>query len=145
MISAFVSGQRWRPKKLWSTAIVSTLLALMVVLTSCGTSGAPGQSSSSKGTSALTVNPSPKGDNPSNFNPLLDPQNTAYGTQGFLYETLLFINRYTGDKTPWLASSYQQSSDLSSITFTIRDGVKWNDGQPLTSDDVVYTFDLLKQ
>ena len=31
------------------------------------------------------------------------------------------------------------------MTFTLRDGVKWSDGQPLTADDVVYTFDLQKK
>jgi len=30
------------------------------------------------------------------------------------------------------------------LTFTIRDGVKWNDGQPMTADDVAFTFNLLK-
>jgi peptide/nickel transport system substrate-binding protein len=44
-----------------------------------------------------------------------------------------------------LAASYQWDSNGTSITFTLRDGVKWSDGQPFTADDVAFTFDLMKQ
>ena len=44
-----------------------------------------------------------------------------------------------------LASSYQWNSDNSQVTFTIRPNVKWNDGKPFTSDDVVFTFNTMKQ
>ena len=32
----------------------------------------------------------------------------------------------------------------SRITFAIRQGVKWNDGQAFTPADVVFTYNLLK-
>ncbi|GER91558.1 peptide ABC transporter substrate-binding protein [Dictyobacter vulcani] len=131
-----------RPGKMLGTTLVSVLAIVMLVLSACGGGGGstPGQSSNKKVT--ITYVPSPKGDNVSNYNPF--SPNAGTGTQGFLYETLLFINRYTGVKNPWLASSFNQSSDLKTITFKIRDGVKWNDGQPLTSDDVLFTFNLMK-
>jgi ABC-type dipeptide transport system, periplasmic component len=44
-----------------------------------------------------------------------------------------------------LASSYQWSADKTSIVFTMRQNVKWNDGQPFTADDVAYTFDTMKR
>jgi len=44
-----------------------------------------------------------------------------------------------------LATSYKYSADLTQITFTLRSGVKWNDGTDLTSADVKFTFDLMKQ
>jgi peptide/nickel transport system substrate-binding protein len=43
-----------------------------------------------------------------------------------------------------LAQSYQWAPDKKSIVFTIRDGVKWNDGKPMTADDVAFTFNLMK-
>jgi peptide/nickel transport system substrate-binding protein len=77
-----------------------------------------------------------------NFN----PYNTASvisGTQGLIYETLLYVNRLDGSVKPWLASSYELASDAQSITFHLRQGVTWSDGQPFTSDDVVFTLNLM--
>ncbi len=64
---------------------------------------------------------------------------------GFVYETLVYDNLLNDKKTPWLASSYQWSTDGKTLTFTIRSGVRWSDGQPFSAADVVYTFNLLKQ
>src|SRR5258708_840035 len=62
-----------------------------------------------------------------------------------IYETLLFFNRMNGDVKPWLAQSYAFSSDAKTLTFHLRTGVKWSDGQAFTADDVVFTLNLLKQ
>jgi peptide/nickel transport system substrate-binding protein len=64
---------------------------------------------------------------------------------GIFYEPLVYDNLLTDKKTPWLASDYQWSSDNKTLTFTIRSGVKWSDGQDFSADDVVYTFNLIKQ
>ena len=45
--------------------------------------------------------------------------------------------------TPWLATVSQWSNGYKTLTFTIRQGVKWSDGQPLTAADVVYTFNAM--
>jgi peptide/nickel transport system substrate-binding protein len=42
-----------------------------------------------------------------------------------------------------LATKWEPSSDGSSWTFTIRQDVKWHDGQPLTVDDVVYSLNRM--
>jgi peptide/nickel transport system substrate-binding protein len=44
---------------------------------------------------------------------------------------------------PRLAESWKPSADSKSWTFTIRQGVKFHDGTPLTTDDVVATFERL--
>jgi peptide/nickel transport system substrate-binding protein len=41
---------------------------------------------------------------------------------------------------PWLATSWSPNADASVWTFKIRQGVKFNDGKPMTVDDVVYSF-----
>jgi peptide/nickel transport system substrate-binding protein len=41
---------------------------------------------------------------------------------------------------PVLATSWKPNADASAWTFTIRQGVKFSDGSPMTVDDVVYTF-----
>jgi len=65
---------------------------------------------------------------------------------GFVYEPLVFVNLLNNAaETPMLASSYTWGPDKKSITFTIRDGVKWSDGQPFSADDVAFTFNLMKR
>jgi peptide/nickel transport system substrate-binding protein len=44
---------------------------------------------------------------------------------------------------PDLAKSWNWSADGRNLTFELEQGVKWHDGKPFTSKDVVCTFDLL--
>jgi peptide/nickel transport system substrate-binding protein len=65
---------------------------------------------------------------------------------GPVYEPLVFVDELkSGAATPWLASKYAWSNHNKTITFTIRPGVKWSDGKPLTAADVLYTFQLIKK
>ncbi len=65
---------------------------------------------------------------------------------GTIYETLDFVNALQNAKvTPWLATANTWSNGNKTLTFTIRSGVKWTDGKPLTAADVAYTFNLLKK
>lgn len=41
---------------------------------------------------------------------------------------------------PYLASSWELSSDGSELTFTLRDDVHWHDGAPTTAEDVAFTY-----
>jgi len=62
----------------------------------------------------------------------------------YIYEPMYVVTSNTGRKTPWLATSYSWVNSKE-LTFTIRSGVKFSNGTPLTSQDVVYTFNLLKK
>jgi peptide/nickel transport system substrate-binding protein len=66
------------------------------------------------------------------------------GIHQMIYEYFFYQNLQTGEYIPWLAESYQYNDDFTSITVKLRDGVKWSDGQPFTTEDVVFTYDLLK-
>lgn len=58
----------------------------------------------------------------------------------FAYEGLTRENGRTGEIEPALAESWEISPDKKRVVFKLRDGLKWSDGQPLTADDVVFTF-----
>src|SRR5580658_10393764 len=78
------------------------------------------------------------------FNPL----NSSYNllSVGFIYEPLVYVNPLqNGKTTPMLASSWSWGAGNKSLTFTIRSGVKWSDGTPLTAADVAFTFNLMKK
>src|ERR1700722_6582157 len=65
---------------------------------------------------------------------------------GLVYETLDYVNPLQDGKvTPMLASAYTWGPGDKSLTFTIRSGVKFSNGTPLTANDVAYTFNLLKK
>src|SRR5690242_21129283 len=117
-----------------------------MMLAACGGSGNNNSTPTATRSSTLRILSSPGQTNPDLFNPYFNTnQGGDYGAQGLLYEELYFTNLYTGQTSPWLAASYSYSSDLTQLTFHLRPGVKWNDGQPLTSADVKFTFDLMKQ
>jgi peptide/nickel transport system substrate-binding protein len=80
-----------------------------------------------------------------NFNPLLEQNSSRWPTQGGIFEPMLIYNTATGEIVPWLATGYEFSPDATAITFTLREGVTWSDGQPFTSKDVKFTLDYLIQ
>lgn len=79
-----------------------------------------------------------------NFNPYApDPLDFS---RNMIYEPLLVFNPVEGGvATPWLATGYAYADDLMSVTFDLRDGVLWSDGEAFNADDVVYTFNMFKE
>ncbi|TAU80242.1 ABC transporter substrate-binding protein (plasmid) [Rhizobium leguminosarum] len=78
-----------------------------------------------------------------NFNPF-DLAGRRQSTMDFIYEPLVIFNAEDGGKPVFrLATDYKFSEDMKSVTYTLRSGLKWSDGQPLTSADVKYTIDLM--
>ena len=77
------------------------------------------------------------------FNPF--DLSTYSGEIGSLiYEPLYQENYAKLQAVPWLATAYAWSNGGHTITFTIRKGVKWSNGQPMTAADVAFTFGLEK-
>ncbi len=78
------------------------------------------------------------------FNPF-NPSVNALSV-GPVYEPLVFVNALQNAKaSPWLAAAWTWSDSNRVITFTIRKGVKFSDGTPMTAADAVFTFNLLKK
>jgi peptide/nickel transport system substrate-binding protein len=127
--------------------ILVVLFAACLLAAACGggsSGGGGGSSSGGSANSTLTI------DNESgslwtcNFNPF-NLSDISYSL-GPVYEPLMFVNTLQSAKTtPWLATAYTWSNGNKTLTFTIRNGVKWSDGKPMTAADVVFTFNLLKK
>ena len=74
------------------------------------------------------------------LNPLLDRGNQVdRDINRLLYGALVRFNSF-GDPVPELAESFAVSADATLYNFTIRDDAVWHDGEPVTSDDVIYTY-----
>jgi peptide/nickel transport system substrate-binding protein len=65
---------------------------------------------------------------------------------GFIYEPLAQVNYVrSSDVIPWLAKSWAWSNGNKTLTWHLQSGVKWSDGQPFSSADVVFTYNLMKK
>ena len=62
---------------------------------------------------------------------------------GFMFDTLLWKDS-TGEPIPWLAEEWESNEDGTEWRFTLRNDVTFHDGEPLDADDVVFSFDYLK-
>jgi len=62
---------------------------------------------------------------------------------GYIYEGLINENGLTGEVEPALAESWEISPDKKRIVFTLKQGLKWSDGKPLTVDDVDFTYNKI--
>lgn len=68
---------------------------------------------------------------------------TMYGTNIF-YSSLLRINKEL-ETEPDLATDYEMSDDGLIYTFHLRDDVRFSDGETVTADDVVFTYETAKE
>jgi peptide/nickel transport system substrate-binding protein len=134
-------------KRVRAGVTTAAALALAGVLAACGSSGgtaASGGSGSSGGPSGLVTGALGNSTTfTADFNPFSPSAQDP--TYGMIYEPLMYFDTaQAGTVSPWLATSYKWGPGGKSITFQLRHGVKWNDGQPFTSADVAYTFNLAK-
>jgi peptide/nickel transport system substrate-binding protein len=126
----------------------AVLLAAALAACSSSTSSSSASSNSSASTTGktLVMESSPETSITQAFNPFATTQ-AAYGmgADGLIYEPLIQFNLASPPQYyPWLATSYAWSNDGKTLTFTIRQGVKWNNGTAFTPADVAFTFNLLK-
>jgi peptide/nickel transport system substrate-binding protein len=124
---------------------IGVLVAAGLLAAACSSGGGGGKtsSSSSSASGTLTIDNESGGTWTCDFNPF----NLSYISYslGNVYEPLVFVNTLqSGKETPWLATKWAWSNGNKEITFTIRNGVKFSNGTPMTAADVVYTFNMLK-
>ncbi len=78
------------------------------------------------------------------FNPLLTTNPTSLGVLRLLLPRLVGQEPQTGLPAPTeLAESWSWAPDARTITFTLRSGVTWSDGTPVTSRDAGFTYAAL--
>lgn len=68
---------------------------------------------------------------------------TTFAVDYLVFDGLLSKDS-DGKAIPWLAESYEMSDDYSYITYHLRDDVYFTNGEKLTADDVIFTFERLR-
>lgn len=126
-----------------TTRRVLPALALAGLL--CTSIAACGSGSSSGGAGlggVVTVTTGAATSFQANFNPFSPNDNVA--TNGMIYEPLYYFDTVDSKQVnPWLATGYTWGSNGESLTFRVRKGVTWSDGQKFTAADVAFTFNQM--
>src|SRR5512147_643997 len=114
--------------------LVLTVL-LSLVLSACGSAAAPKQPT------VLRIGWT---SGPDSLNIGVAWLATAYTISELTYSSMYHLN-LDGSLAYDLATDMKRSDDGLTYTYTIRDGVKFHDGQPLTAKDVAFTYNLVMQ
>lgn len=78
----------------------------------------------------------------SNLIPILATDSSSHSVAGLVYNGLLKYDEnlvLVGD----LASNWEVSENNKEITFYLKENINWQDGEPLTSEDVKFTYELI--
>src|SRR5574340_804667 len=137
-----------RPRPRFLLMSFSIVAMLMLILSACGSSSPSSSSTSSAGTPV-------KGgtwiddlfEEPDSLIPNLSSETFAQMVMDGLYAGLIY-GTPQGQLMPGLATQVPTvanqgvSSDLKTVTFHLRSGLKWSDGQPLDARDVDFSWKL---
>jgi peptide/nickel transport system substrate-binding protein len=141
IIDEYVAGRLSRRDFIRKGSAIGLSMPLIGgILAACGSSGTTpsGANSSAAGKAGATIKagilvPAAA------INPITIADQGGLELIGNVGEFLVFTD-HQNNYHPWLATSWTANSDASVWTFKIRQGVKFNDGTPMTVDDVVYSF-----
>jgi peptide/nickel transport system substrate-binding protein len=80
---------------------------------------------------------------PKTFNPITANEASSLDITRFMFWPLLNYDVPTQTVKPAVAVAWTNSPDGKTWTFTLRKNLRWSDGEPLTADDVVFTWNDL--
>lgn len=122
-------------------AVIMMLLALVSVMV------APVAAQEDPGEDGGTIITSTFGSGPDTFSPIYCTDTACSGMVGFMFPALLGVDPEAAQIVPGaagaLATDWEVSEDNLVYTFHLRDDMFWSDGEPITSQDVIYHWELL--
>jgi peptide/nickel transport system substrate-binding protein len=124
---------RRAPRVRLTAVVAAATLGLLVVLPLSG--GPAGAGSTGKTTFTVGIT-----QDVDSLNPFTGIVASAYEMYQLTYDTLTDYGQADFAAEPSIAESWDTSEDGLTWTYTIRDGVQWSDGKPLTARDVAYSF-----
>ncbi|HEX3906965.1 MAG TPA: ABC transporter substrate-binding protein, partial [Mycobacteriales bacterium] len=138
MTDAPAPARRRRHCRVGPVFALAVVLAVATPMAALAASSTPSPSAvPARNASTLTVGISQDVDS---LNPFVGVLASSYELYQLSYDTLTEYSPNDFTPKPGLATSWKTSPNGLTWTFTIRSGVKWSDGVPLTAHDVAYTF-----
>ena len=113
--------------------LVATLLVLLLMM------GTVGFSSAQDAPAVMRIGVTVEVDS---LSPLISYSQAGYEVFMLLYDSLVMLDEEL-EPMPGLATEWELSDDEEAWTFYLRDDVTWHDGEPFTSADVKFTYELL--
>lgn len=137
-----------RFKKLMLTAVASVMMTTMA-LTACAPAATTTTTASGTTNAGATTTASAKpttftygieGDPGNNLNVITTSDRFGLMSLKAIYSPLYMFN---ADGIAWFLATEVKTTDNLTYTVKLRENVKWSDGQPLTADDVVFTYETM--
>lgn len=139
---------RSRPPRLAAKAVAALAVLAVGTFAAAPAQAAPAATSVSAG-----VLPAADGDDTTmriatsgfvdSFNPFVSIYLTPTNTLRYMYENLVQNDQQDGSPTKGLADDWEAQDGGKKWVFTLQDGLKWSDDEPITSADVKWTYDQI--
>ena len=126
----------------YGTALGLAAATVVAVATVSGCGGSSGESLLIDGVGGGAVVGTVRSE-PQTFNRLAAVDNVSVLMTQLTQAALVRINRTTDVVEPWLAESWRSDDDGRTHTLTLRAGLTFSDGEPFTSNDVLFSFEAL--
>lgn len=126
-----VKGKKW---------LVGMFIAAGILLAACGGGGSPKESDVGKDPVAKDSFTYAISGDPSATNPINASDRWGLTINNMIYSPLVIIETDGTEKNA-LAESVEAAEDGLSVTVKLREDVKWSDGEGMTADDVVFTYE----
>ncbi len=117
---------------------IALLMVLSVVLVGCDLGSLTGGKAQVGGTVRRAIWSAP----PGVLHPSLYEDSYDNYVLSLIYEGMVQMNPDM-EYESCLAEKWKVSDDQKSVTFTLREDLKWHDGKPITTEDVLFTFEFI--
>ncbi|NLJ28868.1 peptide-binding protein [Desulforhabdus amnigena] len=84
------------------------------------------------------------GAEPATLNPITSTDAYASNINDYIYESLLKRDEKSLELVPVLADSWDIAEDHLTYTFHLKKNIRWQDGQPFTARDVLFSFERIR-
>ena len=81
---------------------------------------------------------------PATLNPITATDAYAANINDYIYESLLKRDEQSLELVPVLAESWDISADHLTYTFHLKKGIRWQDGEPFTARDILFSFERIQ-
>lgn len=124
---------------------LAAVMSISILVSGCG---GQKKNSSDSGSKAETTDGGTfiirsQGD-PMSLNPVINADDNGYPIFQNMFRRLCALDSSKQNLVPEAATEWSYNDNATVLTFKLRDDLKWSDGEPLTSEDVKYTFDGIK-
>lgn len=133
-----------RTRRSFKAAAILAASALALGLAACAPSGGTSGESSGGDRALIALV-----QEPGVLNRLFSSQSGSELSQALVQEPLFFITK-DGEYEPWLAEEVPSlengtiSADGTVVTFKVKEGITWSDGEPFTAEDLAFTVEVIQ-